>query len=142
MEKRYGELIDGLELLDIYLGSAQFKRHAFPDPENFPGVKASFTPGKVSYAIVEKQLNVDQEIRFVLEEVSADRKKVRKLFELKGIFTLIYHATALMDDELFELFKKRNIPVNLHPYVRELIQNTMTRAGLPSFVLPALKIKR
>lgn len=142
MEKRYGELINGLELLDIYLGSAQYKRHAFPDPETFPEVKVNFSAGKTNYKNLEGELYVDQEVRFLLEDVSVDRKKSRKLFELKGIFTLIYHSEIIMDDELFDLFKKRNIPVNLHPYVRELIHNSMTRAGLPSFVLPTLKIKR
>ena len=142
MEKRYADFIGEVELLDIYLGSAQFKRHAFPDPETYPEVKVNFAAGKTAYSTVENQLQVDQEIRFLLEDVSVDRKKSRKIFELKGVFTLIYRSTALMDDEIFELFKKRNIPVNLHPYVRELIHNLMTRAGLPSFILPALKIKR
>lgn len=142
MEKRYGELINALELLDIYLGTAQYKRHAFPDPETFPEVKVNFSAGKTNYKNLEGELYVDQEVRFLLEDVSVDRKKSRKLFELKGVFTLIYHSEIIMDDELFHLFKKRNIPVNIHPYVRELIHNSMTRAGLPSFVLPTLKIKR
>lgn len=142
MEKRYSELIEGIELLDIYLGSAQFKRHAFPDPENFPEIKASFSPGKASYYLCDGELCVDQEVRFQLEEVTEDEKKARKIFELKGVFTLVYHTNAAMDDEVFDLFKKRNVPVNLHPYARELIQSLMTRAGLPSFILPALKIKR
>jgi len=64
------------------------------------------------------------------------------MFDLKGVFTLIYSISGEMDDETFELFKKRNIPVSLHPYARELIQSMMQRAGLPSFVLPAFKIKR
>lgn len=142
MEKRYGELINDVELLDIYLGSAQFKRHNFPDPEMFPEVKVNFSGGKTTFSIVEDQLHVDQEVRFLLEDVSVDRKKSRKIFELKGIFTLVYKTAVAIDDELFELFRKRNIPVNLHPYVRELIHNLMTRTGLPSFILPALKIKR
>jgi preprotein translocase subunit SecB len=142
MEKRYSEFISGLELLDIYLGSAQFKRHAFPDPETFPEVKVNFSGGKTTFKTSEGELYVDQEVRFLLEEVSTERKKTRKLFELKGVFTLVYNSTIEMDEELFELFKKRNIPVNLHPYVRELIHNLMTRAGLPSFILPTLKIKR
>jgi preprotein translocase subunit SecB len=142
MEARYDALIDGIELLDIYLGSAQFKRHAFPDPDIYPEVKASFSPGKSSYKACDGELCVDQEVSFLLEEVDKDRKKTRKMFDLKGVFTLVYHILGEMDDEVFELFKKRNIPVNLHPYARELIQGMMQRAGLPSFILPTFKIKR
>jgi preprotein translocase subunit SecB len=142
MESRYNELIDGIELLDIYLGSAQFKRHAFPDPDVYPEVKAIFSRGKSSYKACDGELCVDQEVSFLLEEVSEDRKKNRKMFDLKGVFTLVYHISGEMDDEVFELFKKRNIPVNMHPYARELIQSMMQRAGLPSFVLPTFKVKR
>lgn len=142
MEKRYAEFIEGVELLDIYLGSVQFKRHAFPDPENFPQVKVNFSAGKAGHSLCDDELCIEQEISFLLEEVAEDRKKSRRLFSLKGVYTLVYASKEAMDDELFELFKKRNIPLNLHPYFRELIHNSMTRAGLPSFVLPTLKIKR
>lgn len=142
MEKRYVEFIEGLELLDIFLGSSRFNRHAFPDPEKYPEVRARLAPGKTVYAQIKTELHVDQEMSFLLEEVAKGRKKTRKIFELNGVFTLVYKTTTPMDDEMFELFKKSNIPINLHPYMRELIHNTMTRAGMPSFTLPVLKIKR
>jgi preprotein translocase subunit SecB len=142
MEKRYSELIDGLDLLDIYLNSASFRRHAFPDPESYPEVKASFSAGKATYSSCDDELCVYQDISFLVEEMAEDRKKTRKVFTLKGVFTLVYSNKVKMDEEIFELFKKRNIPVNMHPYARELIQNFMTRAGLPPFTLPALKIRR
>jgi preprotein translocase subunit SecB len=142
VEKSYCELIEGLELLDIYLGSVQFKRYSFPDADKYPAVKASFSGGKTTYKMCGEELCVDQEVSFILEEVSEDEKKTRKIFSLKGVFTLIYFTKTEINEEVFSLFKKRNVPVNLHPYARELIQNMMVRAGLPSFTLPALKIKR
>jgi len=142
MEKRYIKLINDIELLDIYLASAQFKRHAFPDPDTYADVKASFSAGKSNYKCSADGLLVEQQVAFSLEEVSDDRKKSRKLFELKATYSLLYHSAQPMDAEIFELFKERNIPINLHPYTRELIHNSMARAGLPAFILPALKIKR
>jgi preprotein translocase subunit SecB len=47
-----------------------------------------------------------------------------------------------MDEELFNQFKRRNVPVNIHPYTRELVQNAMVRVGLPPYTLPVLRIKR
>jgi preprotein translocase subunit SecB len=142
MEKRYNELIKDIELSDIYLGSVQFKRHAFPDPDTYTDVRASLTTGKSTYKSSEGELFIQQQFQFLLEEVSDDRKKSRKLFELKGTYCLLYQSAQTIDDEIFELFKNRNIPINLHPYTRELIHNSMARAGLPPFILPALKIKR
>lgn len=142
MEKRYSDLIANVELLDIHLGSLQFKRYAFPDPDTYADVRASFSAGKSTFKSYEDELIVEQQIQFSLEEVSDNKKKSRKLFELKGTYSLLYHSTLPIDDEIFELFKERNIPNNLHPYTRELIHNSMARAGLPAFILPALKIKR
>jgi len=142
MEKRYAEIITGIDLMDIFLAAVQYKRLAFPDPENYPEVKATFSAGKADCRQEGAGLEVHQEVRFLLEEMGKDGKKSRKIFQLKGTFTLVYKTPAPMDEELFELFKSRNIPLNLHPYVRELIQNAMARTGLPPFTLPVIKIKR
>lgn len=142
MEKRYLEFIEGIELMDIYLGSSSFKRHTFPDPDKYPEVTASLSTSNTKYVQHKNELIIDQDIFFLLEEVGKGRKKKRPLFEINGVFTLIYKTTTPVDNETFGMFQKSNIPVNLHPYIRELIHNLMTRAGLPSFILPVLKIKR
>lgn len=143
MEARYSEIIASLELLDVFLVEMRCKRLGYPDPDVYPEVRASFSAGKSRYHQTGEQLDVDQEFSFLVEECGKEgEKKAHKLFELQGTFSLRYHADIAMDDELFGLFKTRNIPVNLHPYVRELIQSVMARAGLPVFTLPALKIKR
>jgi len=142
MENKYGEIISKIEIEDIYLTSVQYKRFGTPDPVKYPEVRISFTPDKVSYKQKENQLEVKQKVLFILEELVNGEEKPHKLFELKGEYILSYHLESKMDDELFDLFKIRNIPVNLQPYIRELIQSSMARVGLPPFTLPVLKIKR
>lgn len=142
MESRYEELISGIDIENISLSSVQFKRLGMPDPEKYPDVRISFTPDKASYKQKGDQLEVMQKIVFLLEELENGDKKPHKLFELKGEYLLSYVSVSKMDDEMFDLFKVRNIPVNLQPYVRELVQSSMTRLGLPPFTLPVLKIKR
>ncbi len=56
-------------------------------------------------------------------------------------FNLLYSIKNAINENLFEIFKKRNIPVNLHPYARELIQSSLTRVGLPPFTLPVFEDK-
>jgi preprotein translocase subunit SecB len=142
MDKKYSVFIGSIELVDIYLASAQYKRLNFPDPENYPKFTADFCPGKVTSKHKNDFLQIDQEIKFSMEEVSEDQEKTRKVFELKAKYSVIYHAAMDADDDLLEMFQKRNVPMNLHPFARELIQSSMAKTGLPPFTLPALKIKK
>lgn len=142
MEEKYTEIIDGIEILEICLNDLKFKKHNFPDPEKYPDVKATFTAAKSKYKQDNGHLEVFQDIEFLLEEFTGDREKSRKVFELKAGFNLLYSLKNAINEDLFEVFKKHNIPVNLHPYARELIQSSLTRVGLPPFTLPVLKIKR
>ena len=142
MENRYRNMISKIDIEDIFLTSVNYKRLGTPDPDKYPEVRISFSPDKVSYKQKENQLEVKQKVIFILEELVDGEEKPHKLFELKGEYVLSYHLEFKMDDELFELFKIRNIPVNLQPYIRELIQSSMARVGLPPFTLPVLKIKR
>ncbi|PNU20867.1 hypothetical protein C2E25_04560 [Geothermobacter hydrogeniphilus] len=142
MESKYEKLISGIEMEEIFLSSVKYKRSGTPDPEKYPEVRVSFTPEKASYKQKGNQLEVRQKFIFLLDEFEDGDQKPHKLFELKGEYALTYRSEAKMDDELFELFKARNIPVNLQPYIRELVQSSLTRVGLPPFTLPVLKIKR
>lgn len=142
MEEKYAELINGIEILEICLNDLKFKKYHFPDPDNFPDVRATFTASKSKFNQDNSHLEVFQDFEFLLEEFTEDREKSKKIFELKAKFQLIYSLEAAIDEELFALFKNRNIPVNLHPYARELIHSSLARVGLPLFTLPVLKIKR
>ena len=142
MDKKYSEFIGSIDLVDIYLVSTQYKRLGYPDPENFPKFTADFHPGKATSKHKDNFLEINQEIKFTMEEVSEDEKTKRKVFELKAKYSILYHTTMDADGDLLEMFQKRNVPLNLHPFARELIQGAMAKTGLPPFTLPVLKIKK
>ncbi|ABA88047.1 hypothetical protein Pcar_0790 [Syntrophotalea carbinolica DSM 2380] len=142
MDKKYSEFIGSIELVDIYLSSTQYKRLAFPDPKIYPKFTANFGLGKVASKLKNEFLEINQEINFSVEEVSEDEKKTRKVFDLKAKYLLLYHTEMKADEDLLEMFQKRNVPMNLHPFARELIQSSMAKTGLPPFTLPVLKIKK
>lgn len=141
MENKYEKFIDDFQLKDIILLSAQFKRFSDPDPEKYPEVRFNFSPEKSTHRKKGKTILVFQKFFFVIEQY-ADEDNAHKIFELKGEYSVHYTCEKKYDDEICRMFVERNIPVNLYPYIRELVQSTMARVGLPSFSLPALKIKR
>ncbi len=60
--------------------------------------------------------------------------------------TLVYQvsgdSTTEIDDECVKAFGKINGLYNCWPYIREIIQSTLTRLGLPPFALPVLTANR
>jgi preprotein translocase subunit SecB len=55
-------------------------------------------------------------------------------------FSLTYSLTSLdeIDDEKVDAFGKMNAVYNAWPYVREFVQSTLARMGLPALTLPVL----
>jgi len=60
-------------------------------------------------------------------------------FHLSYLFRVEGAPTGEIRDELFAAFADINGTYNAWPYVRELVQNTVVRMGLPPFVLPVYK---
>jgi preprotein translocase subunit SecB len=142
MEPRYDAFIRQVNLLDIHLLSVEYEKVANPDPENYSQVEMNYKPKKAAYCQKADCFEVTQDVYFSVTECKDDNECARKIFTLKAKFVLVYESKSPMDDELFNLFKVRNVPVNVHPYTRELLQNAMARVGLPPFTLPVLRIKR
>ena len=142
MEQRYDEFIRQVNLLDIHLLSVDYEKVANPEPEDYPQVEVSYKPKKASFCQNGDCFEVTQDFSFSVTECKDDSECSRKIFTLKAKYVLVYESKVPMDDELFNLFKRRNVPVNVHPYTRELVQNAMVRVGLPPYTLPVLRIKR
>ena len=55
-------------------------------------------------------------------------------------FALVYSLQSLddIDDEKIDAFGKMNAVYNAWPYVREFVQSTLVRMGLPALTLPVL----
>ena len=64
------------------------------------------------------------------------------LFNLQFEYQLTYIVKDLeeFDKSYLELFIKRNVPVNIWPYARELISSLTTRMGYPALVIEPLKV--
>jgi hypothetical protein len=59
---------------------------------------------------------------------------------IRATFELDYSADVAINDELFAVFRRYNLPVNVWPFFREFIHTVLARANWPVFVLPALQI--
>ncbi|MEC7277562.1 MAG: hypothetical protein VXV96_14680 [Bdellovibrionota bacterium] len=63
-------------------------------------------------------------------------------FQIDATFSIVYDLfEPSLDDECFDIFSKTNAEFNAHSYLREYIQSTCARMGLPQLVLPFKKPK-
>ncbi len=142
MEK-YNAFISSIEIVDVFIEDLSFKRHSFPYPAKYPQLSVNISSGECNFIQKKENLEIRQDVEFSIEaEGKEEKKKKTKIFELHAGFTIVYKSPEKMTDEIFSTFNKNNVPVNIHPYLREVIHSSMSRAGIPPVVIPVLKIKR
>jgi preprotein translocase subunit SecB len=136
--KRYNEFIHSLELIDIYVAELTFKRlENIPEDKQIP-VKVIVKPTKNEYKKAGTDLyEITHRVLFRLEYVEEEQEKL--FFELKVTFKLFYRSKRELNDEIFKIFVERNIPINVFPFLREIVCNSMYRAGLPPILIPLMK---
>jgi len=136
--KDYNNFIRSIELEDIYVSDLSFKRFEnIPEDIQIP-VKVTIKPTKNGYKKVDTDLyEVTHRVLFKLEYIQERQRKV--FFELKATYKLIYRTKFELTDEIFKIFVERNVPINVIPFLRETISNSMYRAGLPPILLPLIK---
>jgi hypothetical protein len=68
-----------------------------------------------------------------------DRKAREVQGSIEATFSLRFHSSEPMREELFVVFGDLNLKINSWPFMRELVQSTMHRLDWPPFPLPLLK---
>lgn len=62
------------------------------------------------------------------------------LGEFSCLYRLEYGTEIPLNDAIFKVFSERNVPLNIWPFLRELVMSTTQRFGWSGFVLPAYKV--
>lgn len=100
--------------------------------------------------IESANLSIDQDSSFANHPNSAlvessytftltESEKDISVLELKVTYVCLYDTKIPFDNEIFALFSSNILPSHVWPYVREIVQNTVTRMNLPALTLPIWK---
>ena len=134
--EEYAEFIRGIELLDVRLVSSA----AHSDVHR---PEASDLKLLVKYG--SDMARLDSAVGYTFEAYPQLRVEARNRDddELAGYvevrFGLRYQSELEPIDGLLEIFSNVNLQVNAWPYLREYVQQTITRFGWTPLVLPTLK---
>lgn len=131
MEK-YNHFIKSLSLDSIYLLSYSFQRNEVVNLEKTQKLNVS---GSANYDKFDGGYRVTQKYQLRARPEGSRQNSIK----IGAQFVIIYGSDAELTEEVFKIFEQRNLPVNVWPFFRELVQNSVARAGLPPLTLPAFK---
>ncbi len=128
--KRYNELLDLVELRDLYLNGLKTSLRNRKIHQN-----TRFQYRETSDVVEFSETAVRIEARYELAAVSG-RSRV---FDIKASYVAEFSLREPIPKEFFELYKVYNLPLQTFPFLRELVNNLITRMGLPPLILPLRK---
>lgn len=135
--EEYAEFIQGIELLDVRLISSEAHSGAY-QPEA-PELKLLVRYGS-DIARVDSAEGYAFEAypRLRVEAQKGDGDEPAGHVEVR--FGLRYKSEFEPTDGFLEIFSNVNLQMNAWPYLREYVQQTITRFGWTPLVLPMLKV--
>lgn len=131
--KDYSDTLKKIELTNLSLDSSTVKLNR-EEVANI-GLVAKISD-RVSYKQDNDELIVHH--RYTLTVIREDKQQDKKhfFFKISATFCLFFSANVTVNDDFFDIFKQKNIPVNTWPYFREFVQNTTQRMNIPPVTLP------
>ena len=127
--KEYNDFVKQIEIDDIRIVSAQVN---ILDPFYFPSSAEVKWRMKASYENAEEQFNVSHRYNLTIRDKETNEDKAK----ISVTFYVVYSSKIPISDDLFEIFKERNLPLNTWPYFREFVHNITLRIGWPPFIAP------
>lgn len=127
--KDYNDFVTQIEIAELHIVSAQIN---MLDCSYFPSSAEVKWRRTASYEQVEGKFNVYHRYNVTIWDKETKGAKAK----ISVTFRVVYSSKIPISDDLFEIFKGRNLPLNTWPYFREFVHNAIMRMGWPSFIAP------
>lgn len=125
----YNTFVSQIEIEDIRMLSAKVD---ILDYSYFPSSAEVKWRTRASYEKGEEKFNVSHRYNVTIWDEETNDAKAK----ISVTFHVAYSSKIPISDDLFEIFKIRNLPLNTWPYFREFIHNITMRVGWPPFIAP------
>ena len=130
--EEYQEILGGLELLNIKL----IKLTSALDEEYFDQTMNIKINDDAKFEI--KKENLITIINTYNINLKSDNKD-KEALKIKIGYEISFSCKKEFTKEFFEVYKKISLPLNIWPFVRELINSLTSRMNIPPITLPLLK---
>lgn len=131
----YNEFVTGVQPLRIELGEVSASAKQSDLAQVDIGVESKFTLSCLRFHAENKTFDIEAQLQlFFLSESGEQVAKFAALYHLG------YHTPHTPSAELLDLFAHRNAPLQVWPFMRELVLNLTQRFGWTGFMLPSFVI--
>lgn len=130
----YNKFIAGLDLLNIRILRSDVDLRNVPHRTQASEISFN-TQATTSYMATQAGFVAQLDCSLVLFQAMSGQR----YGHINCLAVAEYSASIPMNDQLFSVFKSRNLPLNVWPFVREFVFSTVSRAGLPPLILPVLR---
>lgn len=135
--EKYADLVKKVNIVQINLMKINAEKHSPVDESGTIDVTVNHRPSLRE--VLEDGFIIDFE-----STISASNNEDEKLFDINIKYELLYSLEGGIDeeeyDDVIDSFAYRNVPVNIWPYIRELVSEMTVRMGFPPLVLKPLKV--
>jgi len=131
--QEYNAFINQTEITSIRVISAKIDNLAYGESSVVATVKYRET---VSYKNKENEFNAFHRYNVTITDKEKNEAKVK----LSVTFCVVYSSKIPMSDDIFDVFKERNLPLNTWPYFREFTHTSLARLGWPDVIAPLYKV--
>lgn len=131
----YNKLVKAIEINQLYLLNFSFRRE-----RKIPGkLEIQMTPKFELVSFDQGSILTLANFHLIMQT------EVEHIFfaEIKGQYVVSYRLhdeNASFGEDIIKEFVKRNLPVNIWPYIRETISDATVRMGLPPLFINTLKV--
>lgn len=132
--REYSNILKGLSLKQIYLEacSSNVNKKEFTSYKQL----AITVTDRASFKQDDEQLIVTHKYFLTARKEENAEDKKHFLFKISVTFTLFFSSEINISKDFFDIFKRRNLPVNSWPYFREFVQSMTQRMNIPPVTLP------
>ena len=127
--EEYRKFIEQIDITDIRIVAAQIDviDHAYS-----PSLAEVRWRVSASFEHIKNGFNISHRYNVTVKDKKTKENKAR----ISVTFLVSYSSKIPINDDLFNIFKERNLPVNTWPYFREFVHNSIIRVGWSSFIAP------
>lgn len=130
--QEYNDFIRQIEITDIRLISAKVDNYGY---DILPQANKISYSSTAWYDNREDFIDVYDKYNVAVRDTE-NRKRVAKL---TVTFCVTYISKIQMDEDIFDIFIDRNLPLNTWPYFREFTHDTFNRMGWSGIIAPTFK---
>ncbi len=125
--EEYNLFLRGLELVHIALERVEAVQH--PELLMTENLRVDIVT-KSKYEYEDGKMKITSHFKVVA------KNKKKHALKVEGMYFLLYNSEQPVTDFLFGLYNEDVLPLNIWPFMRELVHSMTIRMGLPPLTLP------